>query len=101
MDLTRLGLDNFVFRDESGTRRIADTCVRAVMLPFSSEACRQRFTLTDNIGIKDHPTVRNWTIASDGSIRIRRASIVASWPHSTAGDYSQNAIMADVAANTL
>ncbi|KAL1639158.1 hypothetical protein SLS58_008245 [Diplodia intermedia] len=79
-ELTRLALGNYVFDDAgggAGTGRITDTCVRATMLPFSSDARRHRFALTHDVGVEDHPTVRDWAVAADGSGQHR--CFLAAW----------------------
>jgi hypothetical protein len=61
--------------------RISDTRIRATMMPFSSFSKSQRLSIVDHhLATVDHPAVQSWEVRGDGSVKIRRAGVLASWP---------------------
>lgn len=51
------------------------------MLPFRSQASKSSSSSSGgDAGVEDHPTVAQWLINGDGSVRMSRASILATWP---------------------
>ncbi|KUI57314.1 hypothetical protein VP1G_04641 [Cytospora mali] len=63
------------------------------MLPFRNVPAEDRwsdyFLATDeffNIGVVDHPSVANWWICADGSVRVRNTEIFLSSEHYNVGE---------------
>jgi hypothetical protein len=77
-DFTRLSSNFFQF--DSRTGRIVDIALTGTMLPFDSDVRRQKFLPINDIAVEDHPAISTWTIHSDGSVKMRKAAIIVSWP---------------------
>lgn len=62
-------------------RYIVDVGLPGTMLPFRSQASKSASNSSGgDAGVEDHPTVAQWLINGDGSVRMSRASILAAWP---------------------
>jgi hypothetical protein len=48
------------------------------MLPFGGRLLQQRYVTMNSLWIQDEPSVSNWVVNEDGSVTIKKASIVPS-----------------------
>jgi len=63
--------------------RITDTKLRATMLPFGDQPLQTRALMaTHGVGllIEDDPAVQTWEIQNDGTVVVRSACILKSYP---------------------
>jgi hypothetical protein len=76
-DISPIDLSNYRM---DWRRRLKSTSLTATMLPFGSRPLQQRYLLMNSFGIEDEPCVKDWVVNQDGSVSIKKASILASCP---------------------
>lgn len=66
-----------------GWRKITDVKFRATMMPFTPDNTERSILMVTphiSVGVTEHPTVKHWTINSDGSVHMRKAGVLAACP---------------------